>query len=360
VAVWLQPSEANASSAASKWLKARAVAAGWLAADAVNVWQGVAKWREKETRVSWMGKRGRGRGVRGGVAGIAVFTLTCGAIAGGALSPWAAARANEAVPDPSPPSPSVLRTATMEAYGRYVQLTDARSEDEIRSGKVFLWMDGMTEEKRREAYAQLRGGEVVIDRLETLDGGKAIPCPSGIIHHWVAAVFIPGATLERTLALVKDYDHQSIYYAPEVQRSQTYVHKGDDYKIFLRFKRTKVITVVLDTEFDVHYGRVNATQAYSRARSTRIAQVGDPDTPKERELTRAEDGGYMWRMDTYWRFVQQDGGTYVQCEVVSLSRSIPVGVAWIAGPFVKSVPRESLATTMKATRTALVAPQIAH
>jgi hypothetical protein len=286
--------------------------------------------------------------VRGAGAAIAVFALACGAIANGGMRTWAV---TEATPDPSE-----LKPATIEAYERYVQLTDARSEGEIRSGKAFLWMDGLPEERRREVYAQLRGGEVVIEKLETLDGGQAIPCPGGIIHHWVAAAFIPGATLERTLALVKDYNHQSVYYAPDVQRSQTYAHKGDDYKIFLRFKRTKVITVVLDTEFDVHYGRVDAGHAYSRARSTRIVQVQDPDTPKERELTRAEDGGYLWRMDTYWRFVQADGGTYVQCEVVSLSRSIPVGVAWIAGPFVKSVPRESLAATMKATRAALVAP----
>jgi hypothetical protein len=254
------------------------------------------------------------------------------------------------------PEPAELKPATLEAYNHYIQLTDARNETELRSGKAFLWLDSLPEAQRQALYAQIRNGEVAIERLETREKGKEIHCPSGIIHHWVAAVFIPGATLEQTLALVKDYDHQAVVYAPDVQRSKTLAHEGDDYKIFLRFKRKKVITVVLNANFDVRYTQIDSTRAYSRARSTRIAEVQEHDTPQERELTPGDDGGYLWRMDTYWRFLEQDGGTYVQCEAVSLTRDIPRGLKWLIGPFVTGIPRETLASMMHATRTALVLP----
>jgi hypothetical protein len=313
--------------------------------DAANGCRQGAKWREKETSLGRVETPQRKR--------VAGWTIV--ALAGAML--WCAAGT---AADNAAPAPSALKPETMEAYNRYIQFTDARSDSEIRSGKAFLWIDAWPEEKRREVYAQLRGGEVVIEKLQTLDGGKPIECPSGIIHHWVAAVFVPGATLEQTLALVEDYDHQSVYYGPDVQRSKTLAHNGDDFKISLRFKRKKVITVVLNTEFDVHYGRVDATHAFSRARSTRVAQVEDHDTPQEHELPPGDDGGYMWRMDTYWRFLQADGGTYVQCEAVSLSRNIPLGFAWLVGPFVNSVPRESLAATLLATRKALISPPPVH
>jgi hypothetical protein len=54
----------------------------------------------------------------------------------------------------------------------------------------------------------------------------------------------------------------------------------------------------------------------------------------------------MWRLNTYWRVFERDGGTYVQCESISLSRDIPFGLGWIVGPFVTDVPKESLQFTL--------------
>ncbi len=51
--------------------------------------------------------------------------------------------------------------------------------------------------------------------------------------------------------------------------------------------------------------------------------------------------------------VERDGGVYVQSEVVSLTRDIPTGVAWLVKPFVTSIPQESLEFTMEATRKAV-------
>jgi hypothetical protein len=57
----------------------------------------------------------------------------------------------------------------------------------------------------------------------------------------------------------------------------------------------------------------------------------------------------LWRLNTYWRLLERDGGTYLQCESISLSRGIPTGLGWLVGPFVTSIPRESLAFTLETT-----------
>ena len=245
--------------------------------------------------------------------------------------------------------------AAYQAFDKYIQLTEDRVSREIAPGGAFLHVDALNANDRAAAYEKLRGGEVHSESLTTLNRGEKITCPGCMIQHWVGIAFIPGATLNQTLALVQDYDHQAEIYAPEVTRAKILSHSGDDFTIFLRFHRTMVVTVVLDTEHRVHYQRIDATHAASRAVSTRVQEVEHAGAANERDLAEGQDNGYLWRINNYWRFLQQDGGTYVQCESVSLSRDIPPGLGWLVGPFVASVPRESLRFTLEATRKGVVA-----
>lgn len=244
------------------------------------------------------------------------------------------------------------KPATNAAFDRYVSLTEQRIAAELAVGP-FLSIDRLPERERAEAHEKLSRGEVVIQRLRTEDNGKPIHVPGGLIHHWLATAFIRGATLEQTLALVEDYDHQQQWYSPDVQQSRLIARHGDDFRVFLRFRRTKVITVVLDTEHQVHYTHVDAQHAYSRSVSTSISEVAEPGKAGEHEVGPHDDHGFLWRLNSYWRFMQADGGVYIQCEAVSLTRDIPAGLGWVVGPFVESVPRESLLFTMTATRNAL-------
>lgn len=221
---------------------------------------------------------------------------------------------------------------------------------EFAPGGAFLRMDALARAEREAAYAALRRGELRIAPMVTLDGGKPIACPGCMIHHWVGVEFIPGVTLEQVLRVMQDYDHQAEIYAPDVMRAKTLSRNGDEFHVFMRFRRTKIITVVLDTEHDVRYERLDATRAASRSVSTRVQEVENAGGAKERDLPEGEDDGYLWRMNSYWRFLERGGGVYVQSESVSLTRDIPVGLAWIAGPFVESVPRESLSFMLTATR----------
>jgi len=247
-----------------------------------------------------------------------------------------------------------LKKETIAAFERYIELTEARIQAELKGQQSFLWMDGLAGPRREAAYAQLRRGEIVVERLESLEKGREIDIPDGKMHHWLGVVFIPGGTLKDTLALVKDYDrHQSIY-KPEVLRSKLLSHNGNDYKIFLRVWKKKIITVIMNTEHEVRYFPVSATREHSRSYTTRIAEVEDPGEPTEKEKPVGNDGGFLWRLYSYWRFEEKDGGVYVQCEALSLTRSVPFILRPLVNPFITGIPKESLTNTLSSTRAALL------
>jgi hypothetical protein len=251
------------------------------------------------------------------------------------------------------PVPIRLHSETIAVFDRYVRLTEDRNEAELKHGSALLWIDSLAAAQRTEAYAALKRGEVQIQQLSTLENGKPMVCPGGMIHHWVGVVFIPGVKLKDTLAVLEDYDHQSTYYSPDVERSKIESRDGDHFRVFLRFRRHKVITVVLNTEHDVHYFHDAPGRAHSRSSAVRIAEVENPGKSDEREKQLGDDGGFLWRMETWWRMEERDGGVYVQSEAASLTRDIPTGLGWLVGPFVTSIPKETLMFTLDATRKAV-------
>jgi hypothetical protein len=250
------------------------------------------------------------------------------------------------------PAPPKLKTETQTAFERYVRVVEARNEAELKRGTGLLWVDGLPEKQREEAYADLKRGAVKMQRLETLDNDKPIACPGGMIHHWTGLVFIPDARLEDVLGVLENYDRHSVYYAPDVERSKVESREGDQFRVFLRFRRHKVITVVLNTEHDVRYFHDAPGKAHSRSSAVRIAEVENAGKSDEREKAPGDDGGFMWRMETWWRMEERDGGVYVQSEVASLTRDIPTGFGWMIKPFVTGIPKESLTFTLEATRKA--------
>lgn len=159
--------------------------------------------------------------------------------------------------------------------------------------------------------------------------------------------------MAQVLHTIQDYNCHQEYFGPEVARSRLLQHDGDDFRIYLRLKRTKIVTVVFDTEHQVRYHSLDAAHAYSESRSTRIAELASPGETDERTLAAGEDHGFLWRLNSYWRFVETPEGVYVQCEAISLTRSVPTGLGWLVGPFVESIPKESLSFTLQSTRAAV-------
>ncbi len=250
-----------------------------------------------------------------------------------------------------------LEPKTVEAFDRYVAVAEAQIDEQLSRGQPYLWVESLPANRRDAAESQLQAGQVVIERLDATrksDAGKPISIPGGMIHHWIGTVFIPGATLAQTLSLEEDYDHQQEYFRPDVMRSRILRHDGNDFTIELRLYKKKVITTVLDTEHEVHYTLVDAAHAWSRSRTIRIQEVDNAGETNERLEPEGHDRGLLWRMYTYWRFEQKDGGTYVECQSISLTRDIPAGLGWLIGPYVNSVPQESLDFTLETTRAAVL------
>jgi hypothetical protein len=249
-----------------------------------------------------------------------------------------------------------LKPKTVEAFDRYVQLTEARINREVSQTEKFLYLDELPPPRRSEVLSALQRGEIFMERLQTLDAsGHTMEAPEAIIHHWLGTVFVPGANLPQTIALVQDYNHHQDIYKPEVVGSRLIGHTGNDFQIYYRLRKRKVITVTLNTYHDVHYFPIDSTRWYSRSYSTKIAEVANADTPNEREKPVGHDGGFLWRINSYWKFEEKDGSVYVECESISLTRDIPTGLGWLITPFVTSIPKESLQMTMGSTRAALAA-----
>jgi hypothetical protein len=256
-----------------------------------------------------------------------------------------------------PASATVLEPKTVEAFDGYVRVVQAQIDAQLSEGQPYLWVEGLAADRRARAEAQLRAGQVVIERLRATGNGdadKPIGVPGGMIHHWIGTVFIPGATLGQTLALAEDYGHQQEYFRPDVMRSRILRHDGNDFTIELRLYKKKVITTVLDTEHEVHYTFVDRTHAWSRSRTIRIQEVDNAGEPNEHLEPEGRDRGFLWRMNTYWRFEEKNGGTYVECQSISLTRDVPTGLGWLIGPYVNSVPRESLTFTLETLRAAVL------
>ena len=255
---------------------------------------------------------------------------------------------------PSPAPAAELKPEAVRGFEQYVQLTERRIQDDLRPGGTFLWVDTLPEARRQEAAARLRLGQVVIERMEAREAAGSISTPGALMHHWIGTVLISGATLGRVLRTIQDYDRHQEYYGPEVVKSRTLERSGDDFRIYLRLKRTKIITVVFDTEHEVRYQYLDSTRAYSESRSSRIVEVERPGQTSERALPDGEGRGFLWRLYSYWRFFEAHEGVYVQCEAVSLTRDIPTGLGWLAGRFVESIPKESLDFTLQSTRAAVL------
>ena len=175
------------------------------------------------------------------------------------------------------------------------------AEENLRVGGPFLWSDGGF----RASPAHVREGRIV---AEFWDGRGPVKVPDGLIHDWVGAALIPGTTIDDTLALIQDYDNHKNIYRPEVIASSLISHHGDDFQIYLRLLKKKIITVVLDTDHEVHYVSLDRSRWMCRSYTTRIAEVENAGSPKERVLPPDTGHGFLWRLYSYWRFEERDGG----------------------------------------------------
>ena len=170
----------------------------------------------------------------------------------------------------------------------------------------------------------------------------------GLIHDWVAGTLVRGAKPEKALAVFQNYANYKKVFAPEVVESKLLDHEGPTWHAFLRLKRKSVMTVVLDSEYQVEYKPLTNGRWAILSRSSGISEV-DNGKP----LPAGTGQGFLWRLNSYWTIDPRPEGLYLECRAVSLSRDIPTGLNWIVKPMISGVPRDSLQHTLESASKAL-------
>ena len=239
--------------------------------------------------------------------------------------------------------------AAIAAFNAHIARVESRLATQHHSGDGFLVGVGSA-----QIDAKLHRGDLIIEQLTA---GDEADLPGAMLHDWRGMAFVPEATAAQFERLMKDFPGYRQRYAPQVTKAEVLSPKTDPlpdhFTASMRVRQKHVITVVMDTTYDITFGRVDARHGYSLSRSTRINEIADGGTAEEHALNPQQDHGFLWRLNTYWSYEERDGGLYMQIESVSLTRAIPTGLGWIVGPYVKSVPRESLEFTLRATCNAL-------
>lgn len=166
--------------------------------------------------------------------------------------------------------------------------------------------------------------------------GIAVDIPGGTVHHWRGSTLVRRTDVDRVV--------RALMYPgtpppqDDVVESRVLARQGTSLRVYLKLRRTAVVTVVYDTEHDVVFHRHAPGLATSRSVSTRIAEVGGGDR------------GFLWRLNSYWRYTQVGNNVRVDVESLSLSRDVPWFARSIAEPVIHRIARESLARTLASVR----------
>lgn len=244
----------------------------------------------------------------------------------------------------------VLQPTTLSAWKSYERQVDDRYQRATANAFFAADAFGRSGAWRKDAAA---GGTPMFQLRSPVPGAAEPDVPDGRIHHWVGAIFVPGRTVDQVVKYLVEHAGQESGSYDEVIASRLIARDGDHLRVFLKLRRTKVITATYNTEHNVEYRRLGGQRASSRSVATRIAELDDAGTAAEREKAVGMDSGYLWRLNAYWRYEQLNDGVLIECESVSLSRSIPTLLRPFISGVVEGVARESLERTLASLRQVL-------
>ncbi len=231
-----------------------------------------------------------------------------------------------------------LKQEAVRTWNAYVETANLQMRD--RMHRTFLWVDESSDRIQR-----VRDGEILVS---SVGQRNPKPVPSGLIHDWIGAAFIPNARLEDVLSAARSYDQYKNFYQPAVVDSKSLGRAGDCDKYSMRVVNKEVVAeTALDGEYEACYVQVDAKRWYSIGYSTRVQEVRGYGQPDERDLPPGQGSGYIWRLYSIAQFEQTDDGVYVELEAMALSRDIPVAVRWLVAPIVRNISKSSLLTSLR-------------
>jgi hypothetical protein len=237
---------------------------------------------------------------------------------------------------------AALKPETTAAYQQYISGIAPKMTAQNSAANGFLWID--CDAARQQA---VRRGEIVTQKVFS----SAVP--DGMIQHWIGGVFLPGATLARVEHVDQDYADYGKFYGPDISRVKVVSHNKNQFVVAYRITKTKVITAVLDTVQAIDYLPLGPGRLAVESHSQSVRQVDNADKPSERVLAEGEGSGFLWAMNSYWRMQERDGGVYMECEAITLSRGVPMGLGALVNPILQSFAEDSLKKTIEQKRQAV-------
>jgi hypothetical protein len=261
-------------------------------------------------------------------------------VAVAALALWTPWLVAESAAGPAP--------KTVEAWNVYVAATEARVASELAAMGPFLVSD--LSDQRDAIRKAIVEGAIPVAPMATLDRtARPLSVPGGTIAHWRGAVLLPGISLDSLLQRLQHPNEQGPY-PDDVLSLRVLEREHDRLTLAMRLMRRKVVTATYDTEHATSYRWLGPTRASSRSVSTRIVEVVNAGTRTERTLAEDEERGFLWRMNSYWRYEEVPDGVIVELESISLSRGIPMGLGIVLTPTIDRIARESITRTLASLR----------
>jgi hypothetical protein len=239
-----------------------------------------------------------------------------------------------------------LLPGTLMAWDAYLKEADFHMQERAESRRPFLWMDESPVRATR-----VRRGEVVIAPVV---GHGTEGVPHGVVHDWIGAIFIPGATIESLLAVVHDYDNYHRVYQPVVTSSRTLActDTGQEFQMVWQSKLL-FVSAAMQGRYQAHDVKLDAHRGYSIAEAVEVREIEAYRHTGERLLPPGTGNGFIWRIRSMARFEERDGGVYLELEAIALTRDIPTSLAWMINPAVNHLSINSLTTTLRQTRNAV-------
>jgi hypothetical protein len=262
-----------------------------------------------------------------------------------------------AVAGPAAVVSPVLPDRTSTGWAQYVAATEQRIGREMNAGPRFLVLDfGASAAADRRAV--LSGQMPVAEMHTARQDGAVIDVPDAWVHHFRGAVLIPHVTLDQVLSRLQAEVPDSGQ--GDVLASAILSRNGPSMHVFIKVRRQGRFIVaynlVYNTEHDVRFDRRDATRASSTSVATKIAELDGPGTPGEREFPSGDKNGFLWRWNSYWRYEQVEAGVIAECESITLSRTAPFGLGFIAGPFAQSEASAAMTRALINLRTFFSTP----
>jgi hypothetical protein len=239
-----------------------------------------------------------------------------------------------------------LEPTTSKAWEEYIESANMRMEQRLSPGKAFLWVDEVPDRR-----ARVQAGEIIVSPVGPQNPKRV---PSGLIHDWVGAVFIAHVKLDDVLQVVRDYARYREVYQPTVIDSKAIATGEAKGRFSMRLVNKSFFRkTALDTDYESCEVHLDDRRVYSVSRTTRIQEIEEYGTPAQRILHEGEGNGIIWRLFGITRYVERDGGVYLELEAIGLSRDIPASLRWLVEPIVRRVSRGSLSTSLRQTENAV-------